>query len=62
MKIRIGSLVKCKTRRGAKPVIGLGIVLGQPHKNYPIWTVMMGDGRKATISLGHILEVINEDR
>jgi pyruvate/2-oxoacid:ferredoxin oxidoreductase beta subunit len=58
MRIRIGSLVKCKTRRGT----GLGIVLGQPHKNYPIWTVMMGDGRKATISLGHILEVINENR
>ncbi len=54
MKIRIGSLVKCKTRRG----IDLGIVLEQPHKGYPIWTVMMGDGRKASLSLGHILEVI----
>ena len=62
MRIRIGSLVKCKTRRGTKPVIGLGVVLGQPHKSYPIWTVIMGDGRKTTISLGQILEVISEGR
>ncbi len=54
MKIRIGSLVKLES--------GVGIVLGQPYKGYPIWTVMMGDGRKTTISLGHILEVINESR
>ncbi len=59
MKIRIGSLVKCKPQRsGCWEGIGIGIVLEQPHKGYPIWTVMMGDGRKVSLSLGHILEVI----
>ena len=59
MKIRIGDLIRYKKCAGR---IGIGIVIGQPFANYPVWRVLMEQGERMTLSSDQIVEVVNESR